>query len=162
MSIKYLVRIIPRMGSVRLQIPFTSSMGTIGHGNPTVYDPNTINGVTGTTHGARYLKTRARENELLAMGYNLVVMWEKNYMNGDDPITYSAGSETVNMLPDYVPTGTAIGEIVVVDGNRYLKTQNSLQLLCREDRCDIRMRGDWVTCKNHSPTKKCTAADMKS
>jgi hypothetical protein len=53
--------------------------GDYWHGNPDVFAPDIMNDVVGKTMGDLYNNTKAREEEILALGYNLVVMWETNF-----------------------------------------------------------------------------------
>jgi hypothetical protein len=53
--------------------------GDYWHGNPEIFDRNKINRNNKETFGALYDKTIQRENELRALGYNLVVIWENDW-----------------------------------------------------------------------------------
>ena len=53
--------------------------GDYWHGNPDVFDPNKINRNNKKTFGQLYQDTINRENELRALGYNLVVIWENDW-----------------------------------------------------------------------------------
>lgn len=55
--------------------------GDYWHGNPDVYDPTTPNDVIGKTMGELYNNTIIRESKIRDMGYNLVVMWERQWDN---------------------------------------------------------------------------------
>jgi hypothetical protein len=54
--------------------------GDYWHGNPHVFEYSDWNEVKGCSMGYLYEKTKAREEEILALGYKLVVMWESDYL----------------------------------------------------------------------------------
>jgi hypothetical protein len=54
--------------------------GDYWHGNPIIYPPNEINEVNGKSMGELYQKTIERENLIKSLGYNLVVMWESDFV----------------------------------------------------------------------------------
>ena len=53
--------------------------GDFWHGNPAVFEASEINTKTSTTHGYLYEKTMKIEQKLQDAGYDLVVMWEKDW-----------------------------------------------------------------------------------
>ena len=54
--------------------------GSYWHGDPNIYDENEINKVTKKTFGELYANTQKKEQLIKDMGYNLVVMWEINWI----------------------------------------------------------------------------------
>ena len=50
--------------------------GDYWHGNPEVFEPSEMNTSIGQSFGELYEKTKIREQELLDLGYKLVVIWE--------------------------------------------------------------------------------------
>jgi G:T-mismatch repair DNA endonuclease (very short patch repair protein) len=54
--------------------------GDYWHGNPKVFLPTEINKSTHTTFGELYQKTLERECYIKEMGYNLVIMWEYDWL----------------------------------------------------------------------------------
>jgi hypothetical protein len=55
--------------------------GDYWHGNPDVFPIEEYNKSTKCAFGELYERTKAREEEILALGYNLVVMWENDWIN---------------------------------------------------------------------------------
>lgn len=53
--------------------------GSFWHGDSRLYAPDEINVITGKTHGHAYQKTIDRDAKIRELGYNLVVMWEKDW-----------------------------------------------------------------------------------
>ena len=53
--------------------------GDYWHGNPQLYDSNTINDRTNCTFGELHQKTLEREKFIRDSGYNLVVIWESEF-----------------------------------------------------------------------------------
>ena len=53
--------------------------GDLWHGNPTIFDPTDIS-FFGVTYGELYQKTIKRETLIKDLGYNLVVMWERDWL----------------------------------------------------------------------------------
>lgn len=54
--------------------------GDCWHGNPAVYESHELcNPFSDLTAGELYTKTIERENQIIALGYNLVVMWEDEF-----------------------------------------------------------------------------------
>ena len=53
--------------------------GNYWHGNPRVHNHNDVNERTGKTFGELYTQTKQREQAILDLGYNLVVMWEDEF-----------------------------------------------------------------------------------
>ena len=53
--------------------------GDYWHGNPNLYHPNDVNERVKKPFGELYQKTVERDNKILALGYNLVVKWEKDF-----------------------------------------------------------------------------------
>lgn len=53
--------------------------GDYWHGNPKKYNLNDVNKINNKTFGDLYKKTIERENELKALGYNIVSMWETDW-----------------------------------------------------------------------------------
>lgn len=54
--------------------------GDFWHGNPDKFNKNEINPITKTTFGFLYKKTLIKENIIKSAGYNLVVIWEKDFL----------------------------------------------------------------------------------
>ena len=54
--------------------------GDMWHGNPKVYSPSDINPINGKTYGDLYKATIEKEGIIRSLGYNLVVMWEKDFI----------------------------------------------------------------------------------
>lgn len=54
--------------------------GDFWHGNPRVYNSNDINCVTKKSFGQLYDETMKKEEIIMAAGYNLVSIWEADYM----------------------------------------------------------------------------------
>jgi hypothetical protein len=54
--------------------------GDYWHGNPEVYAPDFTNTMLKTSMGELYQKTIKREEIIKSLGYNLVVIWENNYI----------------------------------------------------------------------------------
>ncbi len=53
--------------------------GDFWHGHPTRYDPNAINTIKQCTFGELYAQTTQREKIIIALGYNLVTLWESDW-----------------------------------------------------------------------------------
>lgn len=53
--------------------------GDLWHGNPNRFDPSDVNPVTGKTFGELYERTKQREEIIIALGYNLVTLWESDW-----------------------------------------------------------------------------------
>jgi G:T-mismatch repair DNA endonuclease (very short patch repair protein) len=53
--------------------------GDYWHGNPERFDPLELNERAGCTFGELYNRTVAKETTLKNDGYNVVVMWEKDF-----------------------------------------------------------------------------------
>ena len=56
--------------------------GDLWHGNPKIYNPNDINPVTKKSHFESYNKTMERDNNLRNEGYNLIIIWESQWIRG--------------------------------------------------------------------------------
>jgi hypothetical protein len=54
--------------------------GDYWHGNPAVFNSDVYNNSTNCCMGELLRRTKAREQLVLAMGYNLVVMWESDWV----------------------------------------------------------------------------------
>jgi len=54
--------------------------GDYWHGNPIKYKENDINIISNKTFGELYLKTLEKENKLKELGYNIVSIWESDYL----------------------------------------------------------------------------------
>jgi hypothetical protein len=54
--------------------------GSYWHGDPNIYDKNEINKVNKKTFGELYANTQKKEQIIKDMGYNLVVIWEINWI----------------------------------------------------------------------------------
>ena len=54
-------------------------LGDFWHGNPSKYNTNKINPVTGDTFGQLYIETLYRENILKNLGYKIVSIWESDF-----------------------------------------------------------------------------------
>lgn len=55
--------------------------GDYFHGNPKRFDPEEENKLCNATHGELYQKTLQKEQKIRNLGYNLVVMWESDWIN---------------------------------------------------------------------------------
>jgi hypothetical protein len=55
--------------------------GNYWHGNPKIYNEYDINEVTGKTYGELYNNTIKKEKFIKEQGYNLVVIWERDFDN---------------------------------------------------------------------------------
>lgn len=53
--------------------------GDFWHGNPSKYESHVINPFKNQTMGDLYQKTIDRENKIRSLGYNLVIMWERDF-----------------------------------------------------------------------------------
>lgn len=56
--------------------------GDYFHGNLKVYNPNSINPTKNKTFQEIYQKTLDREEEIVGLGYKLIVMWERDWRRG--------------------------------------------------------------------------------
>lgn len=54
--------------------------GDYWHGNPEIFDPDDVNSVNGKTFGELYRLTKERESLIWDAGYDLVVIWEKDWL----------------------------------------------------------------------------------
>ena len=54
--------------------------GDYWHGNPKIFQPDDRNKTTKCTHGELYQKTLKKEEDIRRLGYNLVTMWESDWM----------------------------------------------------------------------------------
>jgi hypothetical protein len=54
--------------------------GSYWHGDPNIYNENEINKVNKKTFGELYANTQKKEQIIKDIGYNLVVMWENNWI----------------------------------------------------------------------------------
>jgi hypothetical protein len=54
--------------------------GDYYHGNPNIYNSSQINKTTKCTHGELYKKTLEREQQIKVMGFNLVTIWESDWI----------------------------------------------------------------------------------
>ncbi len=61
--------------------------GDYWHGNPDVYDSELLNETTNCTMGELYQRTIKREQRLRDLGYNIVVVWERELFTIPPPIT---------------------------------------------------------------------------
>jgi hypothetical protein len=55
--------------------------GDYWHGNPKMFNPTDINTITKKTYGELYQKTLRREKRIRDLGYNYVIIWEKDWKN---------------------------------------------------------------------------------
>lgn len=78
---------IPDIGKVDGYCKETNTIyefnGSFWHGDPRKYDRNDINPKSKKTYGELYDKTLEKEQKIRDIGYNLVVMWEIDYLNLD-------------------------------------------------------------------------------
>jgi len=56
--------------------------GDFWHGNPKIYNQNKINKANKKSFGELYNKTMERENKLLYAGYNVISIWEHDWIKG--------------------------------------------------------------------------------
>jgi hypothetical protein len=54
--------------------------GDFWHGNPKKYDPSDVNSKNGKTFGELYQKTLEREYQIRDMGFNLITIWENDWV----------------------------------------------------------------------------------
>jgi len=54
--------------------------GNFWHGNPNIYKPDDINAINKKTFGELYKQTIEREEILKKLGYNLITIWESDFM----------------------------------------------------------------------------------
>lgn len=54
--------------------------GDFFHGNPIKYEPNAVNPVSHKTYGELYMKTLERDKLIKLLGYNLITIWEYEYL----------------------------------------------------------------------------------
>ena len=54
--------------------------GDYWHGNPKIFQPDDLNKTTKCTHGELYQKTLKKEEDIRMLGYNLVTMWESDWL----------------------------------------------------------------------------------
>lgn len=54
--------------------------GDFYHGHPDIFDPKEINTKVGKSFGELYAKTLKRDNRIKNLGYNLIVMWEHEFL----------------------------------------------------------------------------------
>lgn len=54
--------------------------GDYYHGNPKIFQPDDFNKKIKCTHGELYQKTLKKEEDIRRLGYNLVTMWESDWM----------------------------------------------------------------------------------
>jgi len=54
--------------------------GNLWHGNPEIYNKNDINPINKKKFGDLYKKTIERENIIKNAGYNLITIWEKDFI----------------------------------------------------------------------------------
>jgi hypothetical protein len=57
--------------------------GDFWHGNPKIYKQNCINKRNGKTFGELYQKTLEREQQIRDMGFNLITIWESDWIKLD-------------------------------------------------------------------------------
>lgn len=50
------------------------------HGNPKIYKSNDYNSLLKKTFGELYAKTIERNNLITKLGYNLVIVWESDFI----------------------------------------------------------------------------------
>jgi Zn finger protein HypA/HybF involved in hydrogenase expression len=63
--------------------------GDFWHGNPAKFNPSDINAVTKKTFGEMYQETLQKENFIKSQGYNLVTMWESEFIHSLLPVKLS-------------------------------------------------------------------------
>ncbi len=54
--------------------------GDFWHGNPQIYNSNAYNKANGKTYGELYLKTKEKENIIKEAGFNLITIWEHDFI----------------------------------------------------------------------------------
>lgn len=54
--------------------------GDFWHGNPALFDSNDENPIVKMTYGELYEKTKKREQAIKKLGYNLITIWESEYV----------------------------------------------------------------------------------
>lgn len=54
--------------------------GDFWHGNPNIYNGEDINTATKTTYGELYSNTLKKEDKIKSLGYNLVTIWESDWV----------------------------------------------------------------------------------
>lgn len=84
---EYSIRLPGRKRAVRVDgfDPKTNTayefLGDFWHGNPEVYDFNGINPTSKKTYGSLYRKTLRRFEQLRRAGYNVVFIWEREFLS---------------------------------------------------------------------------------
>jgi hypothetical protein len=63
--------------------------GDFWHGNPNRFDPEDVNPVCKTKFGDLYASTKAKEQSILAAGYNLIVKWETSDQQFERPEVFA-------------------------------------------------------------------------
>lgn len=76
---------IPNVGFVDGYCPETNTVyefhGDFYHGHPSKYNSTDINPLVEKTYGELYTRTLERDNLIVSLGYNLVSMWEHEYLS---------------------------------------------------------------------------------
>jgi hypothetical protein len=55
-------------------------LGNFWHGNPEIYNQDDVNPVNKKKFGDLYKNTIERENNIKNAGYNLITIWEKDFI----------------------------------------------------------------------------------
>jgi hypothetical protein len=56
--------------------------GDMWHGNPKMFDKDSINPISKITYGELYEKTQQKKRDILDLGYNYIEMWEYDWRRG--------------------------------------------------------------------------------
>jgi hypothetical protein len=62
--------------------------GDYFHGNPKIFKSEEINKLCKATHGELYHKTLEKEQKIKELGFNLIVMWESDWIKINKAIKY--------------------------------------------------------------------------
>ena len=65
---------------VKIQIQYMNFFGDFFHGNPNIYKSYDYNSLLKKTHGDLYNKTIKRNEKITNLGYNLVTIWESDFI----------------------------------------------------------------------------------
>jgi len=56
-------------------------LGDFFHGNPKIYDSDSMNTLVKKKYGDLYKETKLREKELISLGFNYFSIWESDFKN---------------------------------------------------------------------------------
>lgn len=93
--------------------------GCLYHGCPICYDPNEDNPITHKSNNDLYEKTIKKEKTLRTLGYNLVVIWEHEWINFTKNILKLSIHELTKLIYNNIATYTKYQKI-----SKYLSNNN--------------------------------------